>query len=361
MPIRILQIVNYMDRGGLETMLMNCYRHIDRNAVQFDFLVHRDFRAAYDDEIEALGGKIYRLPRLNPFSISYKKALKTFFWQHPEYKIVHCHQDCLSAVPLKIAKQCGVPVRIAHSHNSNQDQNWKFIIKSHYMKKTPAVATHFFACSEAAGKFMFPGQSVTIIKNGIETEKYSFDPAIRTVVREELGLKDQLVVGHVGRFMPQKNHTFLIDVFAKVFERNVDARLLVVGEGPHEAEIRDKVSKAGLTEHVIFLGLRTDVHRLLQAVDVFVLPSLYEGLGIVAVEAQSSGAFCVLSDRVPDECKMTDNVQFISLEESPSVWADHILTGASVQRTDKSDQVVANGYDIQTTADYLQDFYTKMW
>lgn len=361
MPIRILQIVNYMDRGGLETMLMNCYRHIDRNAVQFDFMVHRDFRAAYDDEIESLGGRIFRMPRLNPFSPAYKKAVKEFFLQHPEYKIVHCHQDCLSAIPLKIAKQCGVPVRIAHSHNSNQDRNWKFVIKSHYMKKTPAVATHFFACSEDAGKFMFPGQAVTVIKNGIETEKFSFDPAIRRDVREELGLKEELVLGHVGRFMPQKNHAFLIDVFAKVHERNADAKLLLVGEGPCESEIREKVCRAGLSEQVLFLGLRADVDRLLQAVDVCVMPSLYEGLSLSTVEAQTSGAYCVFSDTVSAECKMTDNVEFLSLDENLSAWAEHIISGAPAERTDKSAQIAANGYDIRTTARYLHDFYTQMW
>ena len=208
--IRVLHIVSFMQRGGLETLIMNCYRHIDREKMQFDFIVHRPFRADYDDEIEALGGKIYRLPRLNPFSPEYKKALVEFFTAHPEYRVVHCHLDCMSALPLAAAKQCGVPVRIAHAHSSNQDKDWKYPLKRLYMSKIPASATHFFACAQDAGEWMFPGQNITTINNGIETDRFSFSPEVRAEVREELGLGDALVLGHVGRFAPQKNHTFLL-------------------------------------------------------------------------------------------------------------------------------------------------------
>lgn len=361
MPIRILHIVTYMGRGGLETMLMNCYRHIDREAVQFDFLVHRDFRADYDDEIEALGGRIYRVPRLNPFSAAYRKALLNFFRQHPQYRIVHCHLDCMSAIPLKAAKQCGVPVRIAHSHNSSQDMDWKYGLKRLFMRQIPASATHFFACSEEAGKWMFPGQNVTVVKNGIETEKFAFDPAIRARTRRRLGLGEALTLGHVGRFAPQKNHDFLMDVFAAVREREPGARLLLVGEGPLEPRIREKARLLGLDDSVVFLGVRTDVNELLQAMDVFILPSLYEGLSLSAVEAQTAGLHCVFSDSVCAECKMTDAAEFVSLRESPAVWAERILAGADGNRTDKKDEIAAYGYDIRTTAGNLQEFYTKMW
>ena len=360
MGIRILHIVTYMDRGGLETMLMNCYRHIDRAQIQFDFLVHREFRADYDDEIESLGGRIYRLPRLNPFSPGYKKALLDFFKGHPEYRIVHCHLDCMSAIPLAAAKKCGVPVRIAHSHNSSQDKNWKYLLKRYFMKKIPAAATHLFACSDEAGAFMFPGENVTVIKNGIESEKFTFDPAVREEMRRALGLDTQIVVGHTGRFMPQKNHAFLIDVFAEV-RKQADATLLLVGEGPLREQIMEKVRALGLEDSVMFLGLRSDVHRILQAADVFVMPSLYEGLGIAAVEAQAAGLPCVLSETVPGACKLTDPVEFLPLEESPALWAEHILAVASARRTDTRAQILSAGYDIRNTADYLQEFYTEMW
>ena len=313
MPIRILQIVTYMGRGGLETLLMNCLRNIDRERVQFDFLVHRDFRADYDNEIEALGGKIYRLPRLNPFSLSYKKALRDFFRQHPEYRIVHCHLDCMSAIPLKAAKECGVPVRIAHAHSIDQDKNWKYLLKRYYMTKIPLYATHFFACSRAAGAWTFPGQDVTVVKNGIETERFAFDPGIREQVRRELGIGDELVIGHVGRFVPVKNHSFLIDIFAQLRKQKPEAKLLLVGEGELEERVREKVKRLKLDNDVIFLGLRSDVNRILQAVDVFVLPSLNEGLALVLLEAQTSGAYCIFADTVSEECRITDTVESLPL------------------------------------------------
>ena len=357
--IRILHIVSFMQRGGLETLIMNCYRHIDREKMQFDFIVHRDFRADYDDEIEALGGKIYRLPRLNPFSPAYRKALLDFFHGHPEYKIVHCHLDCMSSIPLAAAKQCGVPVRIAHAHSSNQTKDWKYPLKRFFMRKISAVATHFFACSQTAGQWMFPGQDVTIINNGVDTAQFSYDPNVRKEVRTELGLKQELVLGHVGRFMPEKNHDFLIDIFAEVHKRVPDAKLILVGTGPLEANVRKKVSDLNLADNVDFLGVRSDVNRILQAVDVFVLPSLYEGLGISAVEAQTAGAYCVLSDTVPQICKMTDIVDFISLNSSPDQWADSIIAGGNVARVDHSTEVIQAGYDIRVTANWLQNFYLE--
>lgn len=361
MPIRILHIVTYMGRGGLETLLMNCLRHIDREQIQFDFLVHREFRGDYDDEIEALGGKIYRLPRLNPANPGYFRALETFFRSHPEYRIVHCHLDCMSALPLSVAKKCGVPVRIAHSHNANQDTNWKYFLKRFYMKKIPAAATHFFACSQEAGEWMFPGQSVTVVKNGIETDRFCFSSNTRSAVRTELGIQNQLVIGHTGRYMPQKNHTFLLDVFAQIREKNPNALLLLIGEGPMEHEIRQKATALDLIDSVRFLGIRKDIDRMLQAMDVFVMPSLYEGLSLASVEAQASGLPCYFSDTVPRECKLTDTVTFLPLSASPAQWAEEILKADISSRKSGHEAVREAGFDIQNTADFLQDFYRKHW
>ena len=361
MSKRILHIVNYMDRGGLETLIMNIYRKIDREKMQFDFIVHRDFRADYDDEIEALGGKIFRLPRLNPFSPGYKKALLNFFQSHPEYRVVHCHLDCMSALPLAAAKACGVPMRIAHSHNSNQDRNWKYPLKRLFMRKIPGAATHFFACSEEAGAWMFPGQAFTVINNGIETDRFAYDPAVRADVRNELMLGDRLALGHVGRFAPQKNHEFLIDIFAAVHDRDPQARLVLVGTGPLEEQIHQKVSLLGLDEAVQFLGVRSDVERILQAVDAFLMPSLYEGLGMAAVEAQVAGLPCVVSDKVPRMCDMSGCVSFLSLDMSPDEWAEQILAASRLPRSSQKEKIAAAGFDIQTTAEWLNNFYMKMW
>lgn len=357
--IRILHIVSYMQRGGLETLIMNCYRHIDREKMQFDFIVHRDFRSDYDDEIEALGGIIYRLPRLNPFDPRYKRALLKFFRTHPEYKIVHCHLDCMSALPLGAAKQCGVPVRIAHAHSSNQEKNWKYPLKRFYMRKIPEVSTHLFACSKTAGEWMFPGKDVTVINNGIETSKFAFSSEVRTEVRAELDLADKLVLGHVGRFMPEKNQTFLIDIFAEVHHQNPKSKLLLIGIGPMEDQIKSKVQSLNLADSVQFLGVRTDVHRILQAVDIFVLPSLYEGLGISAVEAQTAGARCVLSDTVPSVCAMTELAEYISLEKTPLQWAEQILSTSTAHRISQQKAVAEAGFDISETAAWLQAFYVQ--
>ena len=210
--LRVLQVVTHMNRGGLETMLMNYYRNIDRTQVQFDFLTHRPYDGDYGEEIQQMGGTIYHLPVLNPFSFSYKKKLGDFFDNHPEYQIIHVHQDCLSSVILKIAKQHGIEVRIAHSHNASQDKDLKYPIKMFYRRYISKYATELMACSQSAGNWMFCGASFRILNNAICTVDYRYDYEKRQRIRKDLNLeKNELIVGHVGRFSPQKNHGFLID------------------------------------------------------------------------------------------------------------------------------------------------------
>ena len=267
-----------MNRGGLETMLMNYYRHMDRNKVQFDFLTHRPYDGDYGEEIRQLGGKIYHLPVLNPLSPAYKRELTRFFKEHPEYRIVHVHQDCLSGVILKAAKECGVPVRIAHSHSSNQDKNLKYPIKLWYKRQIPRYATALFACGKDAGDWMFGGAPYGIVRNAIDAAAYAYTPEKRRQMRQRLGLGDQLVVGHVGRFNPPKNHPFLLEIFAALLKKEPNAFLLLVGGGDDLPKIQKKAQDLGISGHVRFLGVRSDVADLMQAMDVFVFPSLYEGL-----------------------------------------------------------------------------------
>ena len=355
MPIRILHIVTYMGRGGLETMLMNYYRAIDRTKVQFDFLAHRDFRADYDDEIEALGGKIYRLPNLNPFSRSYLGALDRFFREHPEYRIVHSHLDCMSAIPLKAAKKHGVPVRIGHAHNSNQPRDAKYLLKLFYKRMIAGQATQLFACSEEAGRWMFGNADFRVLNNAIDAGKYAFDADIRSTVRRELGLPaDALVVGHVGRFDPQKNHRFLVEIFEKMPE---DARLLLVGDGVLRPDVEQQAEALGIRDRVLFTGVRTDVDRLLQAMDVFLMPSLFEGLPVSIVEAQAAGLPCLISDKVPIECKKTELVTQIPLEASPDEWAEAVLSAAEASRGDTLSRIREAGFDIRANAEWLQNYY----
>lgn len=359
-PIRILHIVTYMGRGGLETMLMNYYRHIDRKRVQFDFLVHRDFEADYDSEIKALGGRIFHISKLIPWSNAYKRELKQFFKSHPEYKIVHVHQDCLSSVALKCAEECDIPVRIAHSHSSSAVKNIKYPIKRHYMKKIPHYATDLFACGEQAGDWMFSGAPYQVIRNAIDTDKYTFSKNIGEVVRDELGLNDNFIIGHVGNFTPAKNHVFLLDVFQEVLKLENSAKLLLVGGGEGLKHIEDKAKTMGVANNIIFTGSRTDVNRLMQTMDVFVFPSLYEGLPVTMIEAQSAGLRCILSNNVSNECVIVDElVEKISLEKSPSEWAVHVVEQPNLVRRDFKEEIKKAGYDIRTAAKELENFYLR--
>lgn len=359
--IRVLQVVTYMGRGGLESMIMNYYRHIDREKIQFDFLVHRQERAAFDDEIESLGGRIYRLPRLVPWSKNYLSALNHFFDEHSEYKVIHVHQDCLSSVILKVAAQHNVSVRIAHSHNANQDRNLKYPIKLWYRRSIPQYATNLFACGKDAGDWMFSRAPYQIINNAIDAAAYSYDTKKRIEMRQKLGLRDELVVGHVGRFNPQKNHPFLLDIFATLLKKEPNAVLLLVGGGENMPKTQAKAHALGIAEHVRFLGVRSDVADLMQAMDVFVFPSLYEGLGIVLIEAQAAGLPCVVSDTIPREAYLTDLVVAEKLSSSTEKWADTILQKRDFPRPDRQSEIAAHGFDITTEAIKLQEFYLNAY
>ena len=357
-PIRVLHIVTTMNRGGLETMIMNYYRHIDRSKVQFDFLVHRDFEADYDREILDLGGKIYRISRLNPFSFKYHKELNDFFKNHPKYKIVHVHQDCMSSIALKAAMKNNVPIRIAHSHNANQDKNIKYMIKRFYMRSIPRYATDLFACGEDAGNWMFKGKSFKILNNAIDSDLFKFNIDIRDEIRNDLNLNNKFVVGHVGRFDLQKNHSFLIDIFYEIQKIRTDSILLLIGNGDGKLTIKEKVRKLNIEDKVIFMGVRNDVNNLMQAMDAFVFPSLYEGLPVTLIEAQASGLPIIKSDNVSDQCILTDNVVSISLDKSANSWAKEILNFVnSFDRKDTGLEIINNGYDISSNAKWLENYY----
>ena len=352
--------MTYMGRGGLETMLMNYFRHIDRSKVMFDFLVHRDFEADYDREIESLGGRIYHVSRLIPWSKNYRNELKRFFREHPEYKIVHVHQDCLSSVALQCAKECGVPVRIAHSHSSNAVKNIKYPIKSYYMKQIPEYATQMFSCGKQAGDWMFSESNYKVIRNAIDTEKYQYLPSIEKDIRDELGLAEKIVIGHVGNFTPAKNHTFLLDVFQEILKREPEAILLLVGGGDGMDLVKEKAKNMGIQDSIIFTGIRTDVNRLLQVMDLFVFPSLYEGLPVTMIEAQAAGLPCVISDQVSGECIVTKGlVTRKSLDEAPVEWADYILQRVRQQKENHIEEIIAAGYDITTAAKWLEEYYLQ--
>ena len=375
--IRVLQVVTSMNRGGLETMIMNYYRKIDKTRVQFDFLEHRDFKSDYTDEILSMGGNIYKVPRQNPLSSSYKKALKDFFEEHKEYKIVHSHIDCMSADPLAAAKRAGIETRIAHSHNSNQTKDLKYPLKMICKKRIPNEATDLFACGKSAGEFMYDGKPFTIMNNAIDTEAYAFDMDNRIELRKEIlegtGLSsDALIVGHVGRLEPQKNHDFLIDIFSEIKKLHEDSILVLAGTGSLESRLKNKVDKLGLKDSVQFLGIRDDIPKLLMAMDVFLFPSLFEGLPLTVVEAEASGLPIIMSDVITEETVLTDKVIRMSLLKGKKEWANEVISvyenvtqngteENAKERIASRHKVIDGGFDIESNAAWLMDFYESKW
>ena len=357
--IRVLQCVNNMHRAGLETMLMNYYRNIDRTQIQFDFLTHRPQRSDYDDEIESLGGRVYYAPRLYPqHYAAYFSFMRKFFLEHPEYQIMHSHIDTMSYLPLLAGKKAGVPVRIAHSHNTGIDRDFKYPIKRFFHHQILNVTTHRCACGNEAGQFLFGDHDFTVIPNAIETRDFRFDQQVRAQTRKALQLDDRFVVGHVGRFAYAKNHLFLLEIFQEVLKQRNDAVLLLVGKGEKEEAVRQKTAQLGLKDHVRFLGSRNDVNHLYQAMDVFVMPSLFEGLPVTGVEAQFAQLPCVFSDRITTELEFSDLCRFVSLDESPAVWAQEILRMQQSERglNDISD----SRYDIRNAQQLLTDYYLQL-
>lgn len=357
--IRVLQCVNNMHRAGLETVLMNYYRNIDRTRIQFDFLTHRPDRDDYDDEIEALGGRIYRAPRLYPQNYpAYFAYMKQLFAEHPEYKIVHSHIDSMSYLPLLAAKKAGVPVRIAHSHNTGLDKDLKYILKQYFRYRLPSVANCFWSCGEKAGEFLFRGEPFTVIPNAIDPEIFCYRPEIRQAKRAELGLGDQFAVGHIGRFSDQKNHKFLIEIFCRILDKDPNAVLILAGKGEKEPQIREKVQALGIEKSVSFLGNRSDINELYQAMDVFVMPSLYEGVPMVGIEAQMAGLPCVFSDKVPQEVAFSDKCSFVELGRTAEQWAVAVLACAG-ERTVAGSQDVK--YDIRYAHSQLEEKYQTLY
>lgn len=361
-PIRVLHVLGRLDRGGAETMVMNLYRNIDRSKIQFDFMVHTSEDCDYDEEIIALGGKIYSISAYSGKNhFEYKKEWHNFFQEHTEYKIVHGHVRSTAAIYLKIAKKHGM-VTIAHSHNTSSGKGISATAKNIMQYPIRHTADYLLACSEYAGEWLF-GKRVKdknnffILKNAINAEEFIYDEATRNEIRKELGIENKFILGNVARFHEQKNHTFLIDVFKNVHDKNNESVLLLVGQGDLKQEIKDKVSDLGLTDSVIFTGVRSDVPDLLQVMDVFVFPSLYEGLGIVAVEAQAAGLKCVVADSVPKEAFVTDLISSVSLKDSSDIWADRILKETTYDRRNTYQEIYDSGYEVKDTSKWIESFY----
>ncbi|WP_026648091.1 glycosyltransferase family 1 protein [Bifidobacterium pseudolongum] len=362
---RVLNLITSLDRGGAETMIMNYYRHMNRSKVQFDFLVNREQIGAYEPEIHSLGGRIYRMGPMYPGQFGkYKRDFRHFLRTHPEYRVIHSHLEERSYFPLRIAKEEGVRVRISHAHNAYRGFNAKTLFRDYFRHRLPPYPTHKFACSEEAaiwlyGKDVLQRNEVSMIHNAIDGELYAFSPTTRDDMRDQLGLGDALVLGNIGRLVEQKNQTFLIDVFVAIGQHHSNVKLLILGDGPLEQHLKAHATARGVADDIIFTGSVPNVPDYLQAMDAFLLPSLFEGLPVSLIEAQAAGLPSFASDNITRSSNISGNVQFLPLQRDADFWAQTILNHTPTSRHIPQDMLRRHHYDIGSEAAKLQDFYLE--
>ena len=353
--------------GGVETVIMNYYRHIDKSNIQFDFLCNTE-KVAYEEEIKQIGGNIYKITARSKNFKKYKADMKAFFKEHAsEYSAIWVNICILVNIDyLKYAKKYGIKHRIIHSHNS---QNMASFIKGimHRINKRiiHRYATDFWTCSEEAGKWFFTkkirnSNKYLLVRNAIDTSKYQFNNDIRIEYRNKLGISEKFVLGNIGRLHFQKNQTFLLKIMSEICRKRDDAYLLLIGQGEDEEILKQEVKQLNIEDKVMFLGVRDDIPELFQTMDVFLLPSKFEGVPLVLIEAQAAGVDIYASKAViPETAKMTDNFTFISLDKSPKEWANEILATQHVRKnsTENIEKLKNNKYDIKTEVKKMEKIF----
>lgn len=365
-PIKILQITGGLNMGGIENFIMNIYRNIDRDKVQFDFLIHQEEKQIFEDEIKSLGGKVYRISSIKKIGyFRYKKELKKFFKKN-KYKVIHSHYNELSGLILQEAKKCGIKNLISHSHTSYPNYKNAFfkIISKYFLKKLRNRTFIKFSCSKKAGEWLYgKNENYEVINNGINPEEYLYNQEKREYMRKKLALsQNDIVLGHIGRFSSEKNHIFLIEIFKELSKINENYRLFLIGDGDTRKDIEEKVEKLELGTKAKFLGVRKDVKDILQGLDMFVLPSIFEGLPVTLVEAQGAGLKCFISDSITKEidleCGLTE---FISLKKSAKEWAEIIDKNKEYIRKNTIVALQNHGYDMTKNAKELEKKYIQLY
>ena len=352
---RVLQVIGSLGYAGVEAVVMNYYRHINREQIQFDFITCSSKPERYDEEIKQLGGRIFRLPSRSRRPLAYMKGLFRVIRTH-RYQIVHIHQNSASMVmDGVVARLCGVPVVIGHSHNTRCNVMWQ-----HYLFRpfTNMVFKHRWACTKEAGKWVFGNSNVKILHNGIDTQRFQYNDEIRTNIRKELGLTDEMLIGFVGRLHAQKNPYRLLEIFAELKKKQGDSHLLIVGDGEERESMIQTCRELDILPSVYFVGQVTNVHEMMMAMDVFLFPSVFEGLGLVAIEAQATDLPCVVSEQVPAP-NLTGKLCVCRLEDENEVWVKAILNCVSDKRCDTSLQIQKGGYGIAQEAIALEEEYKR--
>lgn len=362
--VRVLHVLGRTDMGGAENRIMDTYRHIDREQIQFDFAVHTTDKCYFDEEIISLGGNVYSIPRFKFFNFfSYRKAWKDFFREHREIDVVHGHMTSTAGIYLLIAKRSGVPLTIAHARSAGVDPGLKGFLTRALRINLEKKCKKALACSKEAaisafGPKAYSDGAIEVVPNAIRTSRFVYNIDSRKRIREEYGILDStFVMGHVGRFHYAKNHEFLIEIFSEFKKLCDNAILMMVGEGTEMARIKEVVEQKGLSGSVIFAGNHSNVEDYYQAFDYFVFPSRYEGLPGTVVEAQTSGLKSMISDSITREVGITELVKYKSLQESPSEWAKDIFSSMEYERTDHQKEMIEAGFD----ADDQTKFFTEMY
>lgn len=364
--VYVLHYVPGFDHGGIESRLLDWYRNIDRSKVQFDLLkVTTDNDNPMIEEFKSLGGKVYTLPKFTPKTyFRFKANVKKFFDDHNKYKVIHCHSPITGKYVINEAKRHNVTTRIMHSRTIqfNKDSSFKFFRE--YLKKASFKnATDYFACSKKAGEWLFGPESVKknkvkVINNGIESERFIYNSAIRTELRKHLDLGNSFVIGNVGRFSQPKNHSFMIDIFSEFNKKHHNSKLLLIGEGPEKERVIQKVNKLDLSEKVLFLGKQENIWEYLQCIDLFLFPSFFEGFGTTAIEAQAAGLITIASDAVPPSVDITDLIQHLPLSTNAKAWADTMQDySKGYERKNMYEEIVKAGFDVKYTTEFLEKVY----
>lgn len=365
MPIKVLHVLGNVNLGGAESRIMDIYRDLNKEKVQFDFIIHSHQEGYFAEEIRKMGGHIYQWPKFRIFNYcTYQKEIHDFFNIHSDYKAVHGHMTSTASIYLKIAKKCGVPITIAHARSAGVDKGMKGLVTKVLRIPLAGIADYCFACSALAGEAVFGkraamSQTMIRIPNAIDAKRFRFQPEIREQVRKQLGIGHNWVMGHVGRFHYAKNHEFLIAVFAEIVKNDPTAILMLLGEGEGKELVQKQVQALSLEDKVLFLGNQSNVEQYYQAMDCFIFPSRFEGFPGSVLEAQAAGLECLVSDCVTEEVKVTPLVHFISIEQTPEEWATKVQKYKANQRKDMHDMIAQNGFDSKLQVKNYELFYLE--
>ncbi|MBR4864034.1 MAG: glycosyltransferase family 1 protein [Oscillospiraceae bacterium] len=358
MTKRILCLISCMNAGGAETFLMKLYRQLDREKYQMDFCINVKEKCFYEDEILAMGGRIFRIPSKSENRKEFARQLTAIIQKEKYSSVLRITSNAMGFMDLKIAKKAGATLCAARSSNSSDGKGWKPWL-AHRLGRLlyNCYVDVKFAPSDLAAKYTFGEAAynsgkVSILHNAVDLGVFHYDAEGRTAIRSELGIDDSTVlVGHVGRFDPQKNHSQLISIYAEIAKQQPDSKLLLVGQGKLQQQAMAQAADLGIADRVIFAGIRSDIPKVLSAMDVFVFPSLYEGMPNTVIEAQATGLPCIIADTITREADITGLVQYLPLELEDKLWAEEALNAVSAQRRDTHGDFIKNKYDIQSIAD----------